>query len=164
MDQVESVSRFFASHTWKHHVTARTDVNNDVSPIQDLPVSPPSATEAEIHASSISVSAPKISIPASAHHYCFSLDLRSIRDVSFPVNCTLRYCGGGGEGARVPKLVMNDRFSDSRYSYQFFGSAAPIMTNPAVEIKKNTEVFLPQSYCAFDFAALPNQLQDTFQR
>ncbi|KAL7885082.1 hypothetical protein AOLI_G00078520 [Acnodon oligacanthus] len=98
--------------------------------------------EADIQASSITVSAPKIAIPASAHHYCFSMDLRSIRhlNVGFPVNCMLRY------------------------AYQFFGSAAPIMTNPAVEIKKNTEVFLPQSYCAFDFAALPNQLQDTFLR
>ncbi|XP_053480962.1 centrosomal protein of 120 kDa isoform X3 [Ictalurus furcatus] len=113
----------------------------------DLPVPPLAASEnvrpesePEIPGSSITVSAPKIAIPASAHHYCFSIDLRSIRElnVSFPVNCTLRY------------------------AYQFFGSAAPIMTNPAVEIKKNTEVFLPQSYCAFDFAALPSQLQDTF--
>uniref|UniRef100_A0A9J8CLB5 Centrosomal protein of 120 kDa n=1 Tax=Cyprinus carpio carpio TaxID=630221 RepID=A0A9J8CLB5_CYPCA len=106
---------------------------------------PPTAhddSEADAGASSVSVSAPKISIPASAHHYCFSLDLRSVRDLrtSFPVNCVLRY------------------------AYQFFGSAAPIMTSPAVEVKKNTEVFLPQSYCAFDFAALPNQLQDTFLR
>ncbi|XP_060787860.1 centrosomal protein of 120 kDa isoform X2 [Neoarius graeffei] len=115
----------------------------------DLPV-PPSAvsenvlpeSEPEIPGSSITASAPKIAIPASAHHYCFSIDLHSIRDlnVSFPVSCTLRY------------------------AYQFFGSAAPIMTNPAVEIKNNTEVVLPQSYCAFDFAALPNQLQDTFSR
>ncbi|KAF4110425.1 centrosomal protein of 120 kDa [Onychostoma macrolepis] len=102
----------------------------------------PDVTKADAADSSISVSAPKISIPASAHHYCFSLDLRSIRDLrtSFPINCVLRY------------------------AYQFFGSAAPIMTSPAVEVKKSTEVFLPQSYCAFDFAALPNQLQDTFLR
>ncbi|XP_049342117.1 centrosomal protein of 120 kDa isoform X1 [Astyanax mexicanus] len=101
-----------------------------------------SDTAQEVQETSITVSAPKIAIPASAHHYCFSMDLRSIRDlnVGFPVNCMLRY------------------------AYQFFGSAAPIMTNPAVEVKKNTEVFLPQSYCAFDFAALPNQLQDTFLR
>ncbi|XP_027023076.1 centrosomal protein of 120 kDa isoform X1 [Tachysurus fulvidraco] len=115
----------------------------------DLP-GPPSAvsenvlpeSELENPGTSITVSAPKIAIPASAHHFCFSIDLCSVRNlnVSFPVNCTLRY------------------------AYQFFGSAAPIMTNPAVEIKKNTEVFLPQSYCAFDFAALPSQLQDTFQR
>ncbi|XP_077073658.1 centrosomal protein of 120 kDa isoform X2 [Siphateles boraxobius] len=97
---------------------------------------------AEAEDSSVSVSAPKISIPASAHHFCFSLDLRSVRDLrtSFPVNCILRY------------------------AYPFFGSASPIMTSPAVEVKKNTEVFLPQSFCAFDFAALPNQLQDTFLR
>ncbi|KAF3851534.1 hypothetical protein F7725_013306 [Dissostichus mawsoni] len=51
-----------------------------------------------------------------------------------------------------------------RYSYQFFGSAAPIMTNPPVELQRNMEASLPQSYCAFDFAALPQQLQDTFLR
>uniref|UniRef100_A0A7N8Y6S7 Centrosomal protein 120 n=1 Tax=Mastacembelus armatus TaxID=205130 RepID=A0A7N8Y6S7_9TELE len=51
-----------------------------------------------------------------------------------------------------------------RYSYRFFGSAAPIMTNPPVELQRNMEVSLPQSYCAFDFAALPQQLQDTFLR
>ncbi|XP_043567704.1 centrosomal protein of 120 kDa isoform X3 [Chiloscyllium plagiosum] len=89
-----------------------------------------------------SSSAPKISIPASAHHFCFALDIRSIRqlDVSFAVNCIVRY------------------------SYPFFGTAAPIMTNPPVEVKRNMEVVFPQSYCAFDFAALPHQLQDTFFR
>ncbi|KAM6964859.1 centrosomal protein of 120 kDa [Aplochiton taeniatus] len=92
--------------------------------------------------SSVSVSAPKIAVPSSAHHYCFSLDLRSIRELTLPhaVCCTLRY------------------------AYQFFGSAAPILTNPPVELQRNMEVFLPQSYCAFDFAALPHQLQDTFLR
>ena len=55
-------------------------------------------------------------------------------------------------------------FLNSRYSYPFFGSAAPIMTNPPVEVRKNMEVFLPQSYCAFDFATMPQQLQDTFLR
>lgn len=55
-------------------------------------------------------------------------------------------------------------FLNSRYSYPFFGSAAPIMTNPPVEVRKNMEVFLPQSYCAFDFATMPHQLQDTFLR
>ncbi|KAM6222568.1 centrosomal protein of 120 kDa [Rhynchocyon petersi] len=84
----------------------------------------------------------KIAVPATSHHFCFSIDLRSIHDleVSFPVNCMLRY------------------------SYPFFGSAAPIMTNPPVEVRKNMEVFLPQSYCAFDFATMPHQLQDTFLR
>ncbi|KAM6304354.1 centrosomal protein of 120 kDa isoform 3-T3 [Podargus strigoides] len=92
--------------------------------------------------SSESVSAQKIVIPASSHHFCFSIDLRSIRrlEVGFPINCILRY------------------------SYPFFGSAAPIMTSPPVEVRKNMEVFLPQSYCAFDFATIPHQLQDTFHR
>nr|XP_056704011.1 centrosomal protein of 120 kDa [Euleptes europaea] len=84
----------------------------------------------------------KIAVPAASHHFCFSLDLRSIlnMDAGFPVNCILRY------------------------SYPFFGSAAPIMTSPPVEVRKNMEVSLPQSYCAFDFATLPHQLQDTFFR
>ncbi|KFO99882.1 Centrosomal protein of 120 kDa, partial [Calypte anna] len=92
--------------------------------------------------SSEAVSAQKIVIPASSHHFCFSIDLRSIRglEVGFPINCILRY------------------------SYPFFGSAAPIMTSPPVEVRKNMEVFLPQSYCAFDFATIPHQLQDTFFR
>ncbi|KAF7641678.1 hypothetical protein LDENG_00274810, partial [Lucifuga dentata] len=38
------------------------------------------------------------------------------------------------------------------------------MTNPPVELQRNMEAFLPQSYCAFDFAALPQQLQETFLR
>ncbi|KAL7988832.1 hypothetical protein Chor_007751 [Crotalus horridus] len=84
----------------------------------------------------------KIAVPASSHHFCFSVDLRAVHnlDAGFPVNCMLRY------------------------SYPFFGSAAPIMTNPPVEVRKNMEVFLPQSYCAFDFATMPHQLQDTFCR
>ncbi|KAF1555538.1 hypothetical protein FQV19_0016605, partial [Eudyptula minor] len=92
--------------------------------------------------SSEPVSAQKIVIPAASHHFCFSIDLRSIRglEVGFPINCILRY------------------------SYPFFGSAAPIMTSPPVEVRKNMEVFLPQSYCAFDFATIPHQLQDTFFR
>ncbi|XP_034780574.2 centrosomal protein of 120 kDa isoform X4 [Acipenser ruthenus] len=114
---------------------------------RQFPHGPSNATEPRhqsdaVSSASISTSAPKIAIPASAHHFCFALDLRSIKDmdVGFPVNCMLRY------------------------SYPFFGSAAPIMTNPPVEIRKNMEVFLPQSYCAFDFAAVPHQLQDTFFR
>lgn len=55
-------------------------------------------------------------------------------------------------------------FLPFRYTYQFFGSSAPIMTNPPVELHRSREVSLPQSYCAFDFVALPQQLQDTFLR
>ncbi|KAE8291779.1 Centrosomal protein of 120 kDa [Larimichthys crocea] len=110
----------------------------------EVPVQVQIQTEptAEGAASSVSVSAPKVSIPSSAHHYCFSLDLRSLGSLSLthPIAAMLRY------------------------SYQFFGSPAPIMTNPPVEVQRNMEVSLPQSYCAFDFAALPQQLQDTFLR
>lgn len=100
---------------------------------------PAAATTSNV---SETVSGQKIAVPATSHHFCFSIDLRSIHDldVGFPVNCILRY------------------------SYPFFGSAAPIMTNPPVEVRKNMEVFLPQSYCAFDFATMPYQLQDTFAR
>ncbi|XP_051277824.1 centrosomal protein of 120 kDa [Dicentrarchus labrax] len=110
----------------------------------EVPVQLHTQTEAtaEGGASSVSVSAPKVSIPSSAHHYCFSLDLHSLGSLSLthPIAATLRY------------------------SYQFFGSPAPIMTNPPVELQRNMEASLPQSYCAFDFAALPQQLQDTFLR
>ncbi|XP_060033469.1 centrosomal protein of 120 kDa [Erinaceus europaeus] len=99
----------------------------------------PPATTSNV---SETVSGQKIAVPATSHHFCFSIDLRSVHDleVGFPINCILRY------------------------SYPFFGSAAPIMTNPPVEVRKNMEVFLPQSYCAFDFATMPYQLQDTFSR
>uniref|UniRef100_A0A674K6K2 Centrosomal protein of 120 kDa n=1 Tax=Terrapene triunguis TaxID=2587831 RepID=A0A674K6K2_9SAUR len=108
---------------------------NAVAPVsQSHPGAASSASE--------STSGQKIAVPAASHHFCFSIDLRSIHnlEVGFPVNCILRY------------------------SYPFFGSAAPIMTNPPVEVRKNMEVFLPQSYCAFDFATMPHQLQDTFFR
>ncbi|NWJ04309.1 CE120 protein, partial [Crypturellus undulatus] len=109
---------------------------------ENAPVPVPQSNPMGASSSSEPVSAQRIVIPAASHHFCFSIDLRSIRglEVGFPINCILRY------------------------SYPFFGSAAPIMTNPPVEIRKNMEVFLPQSYCAFDFATTPHQLQDTFFR
>lgn len=109
--------------------------------VQSPPPPPQSALEA-VRSLSESTSGQKIAVPPAAHHFCFSLDLRSIHnvDVGFPINCILRY------------------------SYPFFGSAAPIMTNPPVEVHRNMEVFLPQSYCDFDFAAMPQKLQETFLR
>ncbi|XP_070791796.1 centrosomal protein of 120 kDa isoform X1 [Pituophis catenifer annectens] len=100
------------------------------------------ASQTQHPSTSESTTGQKIAVPASSHHFCFSVDLKAIHnlDAGFPVNCMLRY------------------------SYPFFGSAAPIMTNPPVEVRKNMEVFLPQSYCAFDFATMPYQLQDTFCR
>ncbi|XP_015705557.1 centrosomal protein of 120 kDa isoform X1 [Coturnix japonica] len=108
----------------------------------DAPVAAPQPNSVSASGCSETVSAQKILIPAASHHFCFSIDLRSVRglEVGFPVNCILRY------------------------SYPFFGSAAPIMTSPPIEIRKNMEVFLPQSYCVFHFATTPHQLQDTFLR
>ena len=51
-----------------------------------------------------------------------------------------------------------------RYTYPFFGSAAPILTHPPVEARRGAEVLVPQSFCAFDFATTPQQIADTFNR
>ncbi|KAJ7339657.1 hypothetical protein OS493_006064 [Desmophyllum pertusum] len=84
----------------------------------------------------------RLPIDPSAHHFCFSIDLRSIAnlDVTSPVNCSLRY------------------------TYPFFGSSAPVMTSPPVQVQRNMEVLLPRSFCAFDFAASPQLLQETLTR
>ncbi|XP_066273936.1 centrosomal protein of 120 kDa-like isoform X1 [Branchiostoma lanceolatum] len=94
--------------------------------------------------SSVTTSQPYVSIPPAAHHFCFSLDLRSLQDVETSTSAPL--------------------YIFLRYTYPFFGSAAPILTHPPVEIRRNMEVLLPQSFCAFDFASTTQQLQDTFTR
>ncbi|CAB4003314.1 centrosomal of 120 kDa isoform X2, partial [Paramuricea clavata] len=75
----------------------------------------------------------------SFHHFCYSVDLRSICDlqVTSSVNCYLKY------------------------SYPFFGSAAPVITSPPVEVRRHMEVLLPKSFCAFDFATNPEVLKET---
>lgn len=42
--------------------------------------------------SSVSVSAPKVSVPSSLHHYCFSLELRSLGrlKLAHPIAAMLR--------------------------------------------------------------------------
>ncbi|RMX45248.1 hypothetical protein pdam_00000823 [Pocillopora damicornis] len=84
----------------------------------------------------------RLPIDPGAHHFCFSIDLRSISnlDVTSPVNCFLRY------------------------TYPFFGSAAPVITSPPVQVQRNMEVLLPKSFCAFDFASSPILLQQTLTR
>ena len=56
---------------------------------------------------------------ASSHHFVFSVDVRSIAnmDIQQPVYCLCRY------------------------TYPFFGSAAPILTNPAGNFKINSRGF-----------------------
>ncbi|KAK3728976.1 hypothetical protein QZH41_008720, partial [Actinostola sp. cb2023] len=79
-------------------------------------------------------------VDQDAHHFCFSIDLRTINDldVTAPINCFLRY------------------------TYPFFGSAAPVMTSPPVEVSRHMQALLPKSFCAFDFAASPRLLQERF--
>jgi len=76
------------------------------------------------------------------HHISFSIDLRSVSqlEISNPVN-----------------LVC-------RYSYQFFGSTAPVITNPPVLIQRNMEALLPQSFCVFEFASSLQLLHSTLIR
>lgn len=84
----------------------------------------------------------RLPLDPSAHHFCFSIDLRSIAnlDIMSPVNCFLRY------------------------TYPFFGSSAPVMTSPPVQVQRGMEVLLPKSFCAFDFAASPQLLHETLAR
>jgi centrosomal protein CEP120 len=43
------------------------------------------------HASE-TTSGQKIAVPSTAHHFCFSIDLRSVHglEIGYPVNCVLR--------------------------------------------------------------------------
>ncbi|XP_010151095.1 PREDICTED: centrosomal protein of 120 kDa-like, partial [Eurypyga helias] len=62
--------------------------SNDNGPVAASQPDPVGASS-----SSEPVSTQKIVIPAASHHFCFSIDLRSIRglEVGFPINCILRY-------------------------------------------------------------------------
>lgn len=91
---------------------------------------------------SVSTTEVHLALQPQAHHFTFSLDLRSIRGIT----------------------TSNTLSVFLRYTYPFFGSAAPVLTHPPVEIRKGSEVLLPQSFCAFDFACTVQQLQETFLR
>ncbi|XP_060558549.1 centrosomal protein of 120 kDa-like, partial [Ruditapes philippinarum] len=83
-----------------------------------------------------------VAVPPQSHHFSFSIDLRSVKST---------------DNNTTQNVFL-------RYTYPFFGSAAPILTHPPVEIRKGMEVLLPQSFCAFDFACNVQQLQETFLR
>jgi len=51
-----------------------------------------------------------------------------------------------------------------RYSYPFFGSSGPVLTNPPVYLQRNCEIVLPQSFCQFEFASNLDTLQATLSR
>nr|XP_039270701.1 centrosomal protein of 120 kDa-like isoform X1 [Styela clava] len=79
-------------------------------------------------------------VPPQARHYRFSLHLKSIADLDLPFTCN----------------------AFIKYTYPFFGSAAPVLTNPPVEIPRNIQTTLPRSLCTFDFACTAPLLHNTF--
>ncbi|XP_064619737.1 centrosomal protein of 120 kDa-like isoform X2 [Lineus longissimus] len=89
-----------------------------------------------------SSSNPQYQVPPQTHHFNFSIDLKTIKnlDTTVPLNVFMRYV------------------------YPFFGSSAPVITHPTIEVQRGMEVSLPQSFCAFDFATSMQQLEDTFHR
>ena len=46
----------------------------------------------------------------------------------------------------------------------FFGSLEPVVSRPPVEVRRGTEVVIPQSCCTFPFATTPQHLQETFTK
>lgn len=59
----------------------------------DAPAVAPQPNSVGASGCSETASAQKVLIPAASHHFCFSIDLRSVRglEVGFPINCILRY-------------------------------------------------------------------------
>jgi len=50
------------------------------------------------------------------------------------------------------------------YTYIFFGSTEPVVSRPPVEVRRGTEVLIPQPCCTFPFATTPQHLQETFMK
>jgi len=44
----------------------------------------------------------------------------------------------------------------------FFGSTEPVVSRPPVEVRRGTEVVIPQSCCTFSFATTAQRLHETF--
>merc|ERR1719193_1656241 len=83
-----------------------------------------------------------IAIPPSSHHLCYTIELRSFKDLDSSLTRS--------------KLVF------LRYLYPFFGFNEPLHTFPASKVVPNAETMLPNSYCAFDFASPLPHLNQTF--
>ncbi|CAH8465321.1 unnamed protein product [Schistosoma turkestanicum] len=73
------------------------------------------------------------------HHYCYTIELRSVKNI---------------QGFDNNELQLY-----ARYVYPLFGSGAPVMTLPPISIARNQEVILPHGFCAFEFAASPEELK-----
>ncbi|CAF1509503.1 unnamed protein product, partial [Didymodactylos carnosus] len=77
-----------------------------------------------------------------SHHFCLSIDLKSIRNVKTNHPLYL-YC---------------------KYQYPFVGTFTPILTHPPISIERyQQDLQLPHSFCTFDFACIWQQLIDNFK-
>nr|CAB3229864.1 centrosomal protein of 120 kDa [Phallusia mammillata] len=109
---------------------------NAPSPIKPLPSKPSHADQSN----SLATTETHTDIPPPTHHFRFSLDIKTISKLQLPHACNIFV----------------------KYSYPFFGSYAPIMTSP-VQVTNQSEVIVPHSACAFDFACPVPLLMSTFR-
>ncbi|CAD5123777.1 DgyrCDS12086 [Dimorphilus gyrociliatus] len=111
-------------------------------PIQDKKKDIKDSSAAPVKAPSTEKYTPSFgSSESSPHHYCFSVNMKTLSE------------------------LKSDYSSLSiRYSYPFFGVADPITSSLIEKIPGETEVAIPQGFCAFDFAALESQVVQTFAR
>ncbi|CAF0988308.1 unnamed protein product [Rotaria sp. Silwood1] len=82
-----------------------------------------------------------------SHHYCLSIDLKSLRNLRL-LHSTYLYC---------------------RYIYPFLGTSTPILTHPPLHIPYTSsappnEHLLPHGLCIFNFAVDTEQLTSHFHR
>uniref|UniRef100_A0A5K4FDL0 DUF3668 domain-containing protein n=2 Tax=Schistosoma mansoni TaxID=6183 RepID=A0A5K4FDL0_SCHMA len=70
--------------------------------------------------------------------YCYTIELRSVKNI---------------QGFDHELQLY------ARYVYPLFGSGAPVMTLPPIAIARHQEVILPHGFCAFEFAASPEELK-----
>ncbi|KAL3867406.1 hypothetical protein ACJMK2_044608 [Sinanodonta woodiana] len=139
-ENVSSLEKDEKKETEKREKGRRIAVDKEDATSPKHPV--PTGQSFHYNSSTNSTTQHHVAIPPQSHHFAFSIDLRSIRNI---------------ESNTTQNVFL-------RYSYPFFGSAAPILTNPPVEIRRGMEALLPQSFCAFDFACNMQQLQETFLR
>jgi hypothetical protein len=79
------------------------------------------------------------------HRFCYSVELRSVKNLDV-----------------TP--VGSVAFIYLRYTYPYFGSPSPVMTSPAVEVRRHMETRLPRGFCAFEFVTSSQQLRNSLQR
>jgi centrosomal protein CEP120 len=82
-----------------------------------------------------------------SHHYCLSIDLKSLRNLRLS-NSTYLFC---------------------RYVYPFLGTSTPIITHPPLHVPYTSsappnEHLLPHGLCVFNFAVNSEQLASHFHR